>query len=86
MLKRDASKTPMFLGIDARAVLFIIPSLFHFRLMTTGILDLLVIVFFIVLRVKKLNVNYAYRKFRTKLRGATVSARPWWFLKKWRNR
>jgi hypothetical protein len=85
MLLRDASRTPTVLGLDAKFVALIFPVVFHIRLWTI-LYAVLVVVFFVVLKVKKMEIRYAYRKVIKTLRGRTVYSRPWWFLKKWRNR
>lgn len=85
MQLKDASRTPTLLGLDARAFALLFPSLFHISL-TTILFDVFVIVFFIALRVKRLEMGFAYRLFLGRFRGGFVSARPWWFAKKWRNK
>lgn len=85
MLLRDASRTPRFLSLDAKWFGLVFPSLFFLNLWTLTY-DLLVIVLFIVLRIKGLEISFAYRWLRSAMRGKRVDSRPWWFLKKWRNR
>lgn len=85
MLLRDASRTPLLMGLDAKWVLMVIPTLFFINIWTI-LYDLVVIIFFIVLKSKGIEIGFAYRRLRSKIRGPKVDSRPWWFLKKWRNR
>ena len=82
---KDASRTPMFLGLDAKAFAFIFPTIFYIRTWTV-VFDLMVVGLFLFMRVKKIDVGFAYRRLRARLRGRVISSRPWWFTKKWRNR
>lgn len=85
MLLRDASRTPKVLGIDAKAFALTFPTLFLINWWTLTF-DVLIFVLFIYLRIKKIEISFAYRRFRAWARGSIVESRPWWFLKKWRNR
>lgn len=85
MLLRDASRTPTFIGLDAKWFALVAPTLFFLNTWTI-IYDLLVIVLFVVLKAKGLEIGFAYRRLRAKLRGSRVESRPWWLLKRWRNR
>ena len=83
MQLRDASKTPTVFGIDAKAFAIIFPSILFIKV-TVILFDLLVLAFFFYLKVKKLEIGFFYRKFRSRLRGGVVATRPWWLTKKWR--
>lgn len=85
MLLRDASRTPTFIMLDAKWFAMVFPSLFFLNLWTLAY-DLVVIVLFVALKVKGLEISFAYRRLRSAMRGKRVESRPWWFLKKWRNR
>jgi len=85
MLLRDASRTPTLVGLDARFFVIVFPTLFVINTWTM-IFDVLVLVLFVTLRLKGLEISFAYRKARSSIRGSMVNSRPWWFLKKWRNR
>lgn len=85
MLLRDATRTPRFLGLDAKAFAFIFPTLFMINAWTMTF-DFFILVIFIILRIKGVEVGFAYKRLRSKIRGVRVESRPWWFLKKWRNR
>lgn len=85
MQLRDASRTPTFLALDAKWIAFVAPSVFFLNAWTIAY-DVMVILLFVVLRIKGMEISYAYRRLRSALRGGTVESRPWWFLKKWRNR
>lgn len=85
MLLRDASRTPAFLGLDAKWFAIVFPTAFALNSLTF-IFDVLVIILFITLKAKGLNISFAYRRLRSAIRGNRVDSRPWWFLKKWRNR
>lgn len=85
MLLRNATRTPMFMGIDAKAFMFIFPTLFFINTWTI-LFDIFIVILFFSLKIKKLEVSFAYRRIRSATRGLKVSSRPWWFLKKWRNR
>jgi hypothetical protein len=85
MLLRDASRTPTLVGLDARFFVIIFPTLFVINIWTM-IFDVLVLALFITLKIKGLEISFAYRKVRSSIRGLRVNSRPWWFLKKWRNR
>lgn len=85
MLLRDASRTPTFIGLDAKWFALVFPSVFFLNIWS-AIYDLLVISLFITLKVKGLEIEFAYRRLRSAVRGCRVDSRPWWFLKKWRNR
>lgn len=85
MLIRDATRTPQFLGLDARAFAFSSPA-FLFINLWTMLFVVLFVGFFVVLKIKGIEFAFAYRRSRALLRGAKVESRPWWFLKKWRVR
>ena len=83
MLIRDASRTPTLLGLDAKAFAFSAPA-FLFINSWTMLYATFVVLLFVVLKMKKLPIAYAYRRGISLLRAGTVSSRPWWVLKKWR--
>ena len=85
MQLKDGSRMPTLLGIDAKAFALLLPSLFHISLMMI-LFDILVIVFFTVLKVKRLEIGFAYRLFLGRFRGGIVNVRPWWVVKKWRSK
>ena len=83
MLLRDASKTPTLLGLDAKAFAFSAPAFLFINAWTMTYV-ILIFTVFIVLKIKKLPIGYAYRRGISVLRSGSVSSRPWWVLKKWR--
>jgi len=82
---KDASKTPTLLGLDAKAFAFTFPA---FLFINTWTMSYVIFTFalFIILKIKRLPIGYAYRRLISSARSKTVSSRPWWVLKKWRIR
>lgn len=85
MQLRDATRSPKLMGIDAKAFALFFPTLFHISAMTLTF-DVFVFFLFTFLRIKKLEIGFAYRLVIGYLRGGSVSSRPWWFSKKWRQK
>jgi hypothetical protein len=85
MLIRDGSRVPTFLGMDAKAFAFIFPTVFVINGWTISY-DIFILVLFIYIKMKKMTIGMAYRKAKSRIRSGRVESRPWWFLRKWRNR
>ena len=78
---RDAGRVPRIAGIDARAYFPLLLALFHIRYWTLG-LAVVVIAIFKFMETRGYTLPVFVRAVRHWLRGKVVSARAWWYQRR----